>query len=67
MKPCHDNGGAAIYVGRTATVHNPGTFLLVSYSSAFPNLLCMVCAPSRPKMLTKTYNRVPVFITIAFY
>ena len=23
MKPCHENNGAAIYVGRTATVHNP--------------------------------------------
>ena len=23
MKLCHENNGAAIYVGRAATVHNP--------------------------------------------
>ena len=23
MKPCHENNGAAVYVGRAATVHNP--------------------------------------------
>ena len=47
MNPCHDNNGAAIYVGRAATVHNPslnvhttvkdltGTFQLVSCSNIF--------------------------------
>ena len=45
MKPCRDTHGAAIYVRRAATVHNPlfnihtsveyltGTFLLVSCSN----------------------------------
>ena len=23
MKPCHDNNGAAVYVGRAEAVHNP--------------------------------------------
>ena len=26
MKPCHENNGAAIYVGRAATLHNPLCF-----------------------------------------
>ena len=62
MKPCHDNNAAAIYAGRAATVHNPlfqlsrlniltGTILLVSCSNTFQNLV--VCALSKPKMLTK--------------
>ena len=54
MKLCHENNGAAIYVGRATTVHNPlfecslqlniltGTFLLVSCSNTFQNLLSSV-------------------------
>ena len=48
MKPCHEKNGATIYVGRAATVHNPqlnistGTFLLVSCSNTFQNLLSYV-------------------------
>ena len=53
MKSCHDNNGAAIYVGRAATVHNPlflftlqlniftETFLLISCPNTFQNLLCL--------------------------
>ena len=26
MKPCHENNGAAIYVGRAATLHKPFSF-----------------------------------------
>ena len=63
MKPYHEKNGAAIYVGRAATVHNPlrlniltGTFLLVSCSYTFQNLLWL-CARSRPKKLAKKYNK----------
>ena len=39
MKPCHENNGAASYVGRVATVHNP---LLNVCSNTFQNLLWSV-------------------------
>ena len=56
MKPCHENNGAAIYVGRAAILHNPGfvltftpqlnilakTFRLVSCSNTFQILLLFV-------------------------
>ena len=54
MKPFQENNGAAIHVGRAATVHNPlfyvhataeclaGTFLLVNCSNSF-KLYCGLC------------------------
>ena len=55
MKPYHENNGAAIYVGRAATLHNPlfvtftpqlniltKTFRLVRCSNTFQILLSFV-------------------------
>ena len=69
MKPCHENNGAAIYVGRAATLHNP-LFYRFHHSVEYlnknvsigqllkhiPNSI-VVCAGSRPKRQTKTYNK----------
>ena len=66
MKLCHENNGAAVYVGRAATVHNPvhTTVEYLSRNVSIGQLLqhisksIVVCARSRPKKtLTKTYNK----------
>ena len=68
MKPCHENNGAAIYVGRTATLHNPlflvhTTIECLNKSISIGQLLqhipnsIVVCAGSRPKRQTKIYNK----------
>ena len=69
MKLCHENNGAAIYVGRATTVHNPvclnihTTAEYLNTNVSIGQLLqhisksIVVCALSRPKMLTKTYNK----------
>ena len=68
MKPCHENNGAAIYVGRAVTVHNPlfnvhTTFEYLDRNASISQLFqhisksIVVCAGSRPKMQTKTYNK----------
>ena len=68
MKPCHENNGAAIYVGRASTLHNPlfecsPTVENLNTNVSIGQLLqrisksIVVCALSRPKMLTKTYNK----------
>ena len=50
------------FVGRAATVHNP-TFEYLNRNVSIGQLLqhvsksIAVCAQSRPKMLTKTYNK----------
>ena len=59
MKPCYENNGPAIYVGRAANVHNPlftlqlniltGAFLLVSCSIIHISKSIVVCTRSRPK------------------
>ena len=65
MKPCHENNGAAIYVG-TGTLLCFNIHTTVEYlnrSVSIGQLLqhvsksILVCAGSRPKQLTKTYNK----------
>ena len=67
MKPCHENN--LFRKGRDRTQSFvltsilqlnilTGAFLLVSWSNTFQNLLWSVpVVRSRPKMLTKTYNK----------
>ena len=69
MKPCHENNGAAIYVG---TGSRPCTLLCFNIHTTVEYLnrnvsigqllqhiskSILVCAGSRPKQLTKTYNK----------
>ena len=68
MKPCNENNGAAIYVGRAATLHNPffNVHTTVEYLNKnvsigqllqhIPNSI-VVCAGSTTKRQTKTYNK----------
>ena len=69
MKRCHDNNGAAIYVGRAATVHNPLFFVhsIVKYLNrnvSIGQLLqhiskcIIVCSRSRPKNDNKKFVRL---------
>ena len=46
MKPCHENNGAAIYVGRATTAHNASIGQLLQHITKS----IVVCARSRPKM-----------------
>ena len=63
MKRCYENNGAAIYVGRVATINVHTTVENVNRNVSIGQLLhnnsrsMVVCARSRPKMLTKTYNK----------
>ena len=66
MKPCHEKNDITIYVGRAATVHNPFFFFFNVHSTveylnrnvSIGQLLQQIdFARSRPKMLTKTYNK----------
>ena len=68
MKLCHENNGAVIYVGRATTVHNPGLNVQTTVEYFNTNVSTgqllqhisksvVLCALSRPKMLTKTYNK----------
>ena len=68
MKPSHKNNGVAIYVGRA----RPCTILCFNFHTTveylnknvsigqllqhIPNSI-VVCAGSRPKRITKTYNK----------
>ena len=67
MKPCHVNNGAAIYVGRAATlllcfnVHTTVEYLnknvlIGQLFQHIPNSIG-VCAGSRPKRQTKTFTK----------
>ena len=64
MKPCHENIGAVIYVGRAATLHNPlfnghTTVEYLNRNVSIGQLLqhisksLVVCARSRPKNANK--------------
>ena len=62
MKLCHENNGAAIYVGRAVAVHVHTTVEYLNRNVSISQLLqhisksIVVCAWSRQKILTKTYN-----------
>ena len=69
MKRCHENSGAAIYVGRASTVHNPlflGIHTTVEYLNrnvSIGQLLeldsnsIVVCARSRPNNANKNTTK----------
>ena len=57
MKLCHENNGAAIYVGGATTVHNPSFECSTGQLLQHISKSIAVCALSRPKMLTKKYNK----------
>ena len=63
MKLCHENNGATIYVGRATTQLNilTRTFLLVSCSNTFQNLLSSVHVQGqkgKQKHITKKFVRL---------
>ena len=69
MKPCHENNGAVICLGRTATARTilrlnlHTTFEYLNRNVSFGQLLkhtsksVVVCARKKTKKLTKTYNK----------
>ena len=49
-KPCHKNNGAAVYVGRAATLHNPLFWSVAPTHSKFYCFLCRVKAKKANKI-----------------
>ena len=75
MKPCHENNGSAISVGRAATLHNPFTpqlniltkmFQLASCSNTFQILLLFVQGQGQKGKQKHKTKLLSGFITIAF-
>ena len=65
MKPCHNNNGSAINIGRCIILCFNAYTTLEYLNRNFSNgqlihhisKSIVVCTRSRPKMLTKTYNK----------